>query len=300
MPQGSLALHGFELLPPTGWEVAGVSGHAGDGWLLLARQRTPVVRVAWRRRALAADAQRTLTNLGKDLQRRHGCGALAVRSQPHPDALAGTWDGTDGAWHAAVRASQGVTLTAVALVPAVPVADLMGTAQIHGADEAWPWRLHGLDVLLPPWWRLTGVQHFAGLVRALWQHQNPAQRRPDAVLVLRRLACASRVLAGTTRRIQPVSAGWDSSPSLKDWLTTGVDRRDTITRITTREDGVVHLVLTRPPAAWWWRWRGHQDQREVWGWIDEAADRLTVQEWRGSGEPLPCLNRQASAALVGA
>lgn len=269
METAVLALHGFALTHAMEWALAGTSGHTDRGWLLLARGRDPVVRVGWRRHTIKPVINRTLDNIGQELgrcvQRR-----IAVRTTLGEHQCAGAWDGDAGTWHGAVRwfPGEGLTLTALGLVPALPVEELLTTAAAWSEDAAWRWCCYGLDLGLPPWWRLAGIQQFAGLTRAVWQRHIRRRFRPDQVLALRRLACASRLLKGG---------------GLEGWVRQGLDRREQVLGLTTR-DGVLRLDAERPAADWWGRWRGRRDRHVLHAWVEESEDRLLLREWRGTGE----------------
>ena len=107
--------------------------------------------------------------------------------------------------------------------------------------------------------------------------------KANQVLVLRRLACAGRVLAGR---------------SLCEWLRGSLHNHEHADEIQ-HSDGTTELHCIRPGATFWRRVRGLREARHLLAWIDADADRLTIQEWTGSGLPLPCL-RQPSAPQGGA
>lgn len=279
-----VALHGWEFPLPGDAELAGTSGHARQGWMLLARGREPLARVAWRRHDATPDLDRSLDKAGEELCRRGGCQRLTVRRAVGDHQRQGEWDGPTGTWHAAVRYFPGtqLTLAVTALVPDLAVAELMAAAQAQAPDAPWRWCAYGLDADLPSWWRLVGMQAYAGLVRAVWDHRPQERFRADALVVLRRHACAARLLAGR----DPAA-----------WLAAGLDRPERI-EAQSVADEVVRLVVSRPAAIWWQRIRGRRDQRVLHAWQETEADRLVVQEWRGDGEPLPCLRRAAAEAMA--
>jgi hypothetical protein len=265
----ALALHGFAVTPPAGWELAGISGHAGRGWLLLASERTPVVRVSWHRHAARPDLDRSLAGLGRMWERHHRA-HLAVRTTPDEQQRSGEWDSTAGTWHAMVRwfPHAHLTITVAGLVPGVCGSELFAQAEARAEDQAWSWRCYGIDLELPPWWRLAGVQQYAGLTRALWHHRVGNRFRPDQVLVVRRLACASRLLAGG---------------DLETWVRAGLGRQVQIGRVV-RHQGEVRLEADQPATTWWRRWRGDRDRQVLHAWLEEEPDRLVLVEWRGEGE----------------
>jgi hypothetical protein len=179
-----------------------------------------------------------------------------------------------------VRVAGDVALTARALLPDtvadLPLTDLLAGADIQDAVRTtiWSWRMHGLVLDLPSAWRLRGLVHQAGLVRALWEHLPERGSRPDGLLVVRRLACADRLLAGGT-------------PG--DWLRRDLHAGDMMER-ESAADGRFHLTLQRLGATWWRRWRGQRERVELTAWCDEAG-RLVVVEQRGAEQP--CVVRGA-------
>jgi hypothetical protein len=285
-----IALHGLCCTLPAGCEVVATYGDWRRGHLVVAAGRLPRLALTWRRHRAAPDLQRTLTGAGRQLARGDVAGEPAGRSALGSDGLLGRWRSPDGDFHAGVRtlAAAGTTLVARQLRPGgeAEIRDLLGAAQAHGDAEPWPWRLYGLEADLPPWWRLEGVQQLAGLARAVWFHQPPGQARPDQVLVLRRLACAGRVLAGRT---------------LESWLRGGLARGETVHAVALHPGGdQLALATSLPARSWWSRLRGRRATRSLHAWIDAGDDRLTLQEWRGEprgGGPLPCLRRSAPAAI---
>lgn len=276
--QTQIAFQGIEMFVPEGCELGGTMGHERSGWVLITRDRQPCMRIVWRRHAATPDLDRTLERAGQELQKIGGCGRLAVRTTPDDYQRCGIWDGPDGAWHAAVRwcPTTHVTLAATALIADQDVAEIITTARIAGEADAWHWSMYGVDCELPAWWRLMGVQQYAGLTRAVWQHRPDGGVRTNQVLTMRRFACAHRMLAGH---------------DLETWMRDGLGARE---RCISGHiaDGIMRLEIEMPAALWWRRLRGGRDRRVLHGWVDDEHDRLFVQEWRGVGDPLPCLRRR--------
>jgi hypothetical protein len=281
-----ISLHGFTLVLPADWELSGLSGDTARGYIVLAWTfadrpgREAVVRVAWRRGA-AVDAQRTLLALGREFT---NCPRKPAHDEVVGTVRTGVWRNERGAWRAAVRVAGDVALTARVLLPDtvadLPLTDLLAGADIQDAVRTtiWSWRLHGLALDLPSAWRLRGLVHQAGLVRALWEHLPERGSRPDGLLVVRRLACADRLLAGGT-------------PG--DWLRRDLHAGDVVER-ESAAGGRFHLTLQRLGATWWRRWRGQRERVELTAWCDDAG-RLVVVEQRGAAERLPAATWPAVA-----
>jgi hypothetical protein len=272
-----VALHGFVIPLETGDEVVGTYGGWRRGHLLVAAGRQARLSISWARHAAAPDLSRTLRAAG----RRSGPGQVAglqvADEAIDGHARLGSWDSPQGAFHAAVRhlPAAGLTLVVRQLAPGGSAEMRTLIAAVHGvaSDQAAPWRIYGLDLELPPSWRLEGLQQLAGLVRAVWFRYPGRALRPDQLLVMRRLACASRLLA---------------SSSLGDWVRSGLSRREQLTG-SSEDGGLVHLSTTLPAGSWWRRLRGKSDRRELYAWTVAEGDRLVLQEWKGAADPLPCL-----------
>lgn len=287
MPESPLpilvAWQGLSLRLPAEWEVVGTYGDWRSGNLLLARGRSPVLRVSWSRRRERPDLARTLAKAAKRVARETGCAALPGHEAAGPEGGVVRCQGRSSEIAVGARhfSDVGVTVVWRQLAP-WSVAELAAMVRLSAAvgdDDPAEWRIHGLACTLPPWWRNQGVQALAGLSRAVWFRYPHGRRRPDQVLVLRRMACAQRVLAGR---------------SLEGWLRTTLHPDETATAHEL-DGGGVRLSCARPAANWWRRWRGRRDGREFHAWIDAAEDRLTVQEWTGGGDPPGCLRQGSSS-----
>ena len=78
----------------------------------------------------------------------------------------------------------------------------------------------------------------------------------------------------------------------------GLGRSEVVTAVEhVADDGLVRILTSIPARSWWGRVRGRRATRCLHAWIDDGADRLTMQEWTGEGEPLPCLRRSAMATI---
>ena len=161
---------------------------------------------------------------------------------------------------------------------------LLDRVLVHGDDQPCPWRIHGLKADLPPWWRLHALEYVPGLARAVFFHWPGGGHRRDQVLVLRRYACATRLLAGTTP---------------EQWLTCRLDPGEEVRQRGTTSDGIAWADgLTRGDTLWR-RLRRQRQHRRLHVWVEAEEDRLVVQEWKGTGEPLPPLRSARSLNDVG-
>ena len=277
----AVAIHGFRCPLPAGWEVVGTWGGWRKGHLVVAEGRQPRLSVTWRRHQAAPDLVRTLRGAGKRLERSHAAGTLVAHEAVGDDGRLGRWDSDGGAFHAATRyfPTAGLTLVVrqLAIGGSAIVRDAITGCTGWSEDAAWPWQIYDLDLTLPPQWRLEGIQQLVGLVRAVWFHLPPGAASPDQVLVMRRLACASRLLGNRT---------------LGAWLRAGLATGEQVEH-EHKTDGVVHMHGTAPASNWWRRWRGQRDERDFHAWIETPRDRLVMQEWKGRGPALPCLRPSA-------
>jgi hypothetical protein len=278
-----VAWQGLSLRLPSESEVAGTYGAWRSGYLLTAKERRPQLSVTWKRERLVPDLGRTLRQAVKRL-RKDAHGAQAVADEAAGDnGLLRRFTTTAGDRIVAARhfADAGMTVIWRQLGAMEPreLAESIRAAEALPVDAAWPWTIHGLDCTLPPWWRCEGVQALAGLSRGVWMRYERDRVSPDQVMVLRRMACANRVLGGR---------------SLADWLRASLHGKETVGE-TPRHDGVCELHCSAPALTLWGRLRGQRQERRLLAWVDAESDRLTVQEWTGRGAPLPCLRHQPSA-----
>jgi hypothetical protein len=276
-PPADVALHGIVVPLAPGYEVVGTYGGWRRGHLLVAEGRQARLSISWARHAAAPDLGRTLRAAGQRAAPGQVAGRQVAEEVLDAHARLGSWDGPQGAFHAAVRhlPAAGLTLVARQLSSAgsQEMRALIAAVRGVGPGQAAPWRIYGLDLELPPFWRLEGLQQLAGLVRGVWFRYPGRALRPDQLLVMRRLACASRLLG---------------SASLGDWVRSGLGRSEEVTG-GSDAGGVVHLATTLPAGSWWRRLRGRRERRELYAWTVPAGDRLVVQEWKGAADPLPCL-----------
>ncbi len=281
-----LALHGWACDLPPGAEPAATFGTWRSGQVLLSIDRKPLVGVSWERTALSPDEAKTLLKIAKRLRAEHGAPVAPSGGQSddltrHGGGIVAIAVATRaGLFRASLRRidTAGVTLIARDLSPeAVDHAGILASAEAWPVDAPWPWRIYGLDEVLPPWWRLESIEHVAGLVRALFFRFPPGRWRPGeqgrrerAVLVLRRWALAARVLAGKT-------------PA--EWLAGAIRSDETIEAV--RElppAGTIEATVRGPGATLWRRLRKQRDVRRFRLRFQPDIDRLTVAEFKGEGE----------------
>ncbi len=282
-----LALHGWACDLPPAAEPAATFGNWRAGQVLLAIDRRPLVGVSWERTAMPPDETKTLLKIARRLRAEHGIpvGGQSDDLTRHAGGIVAIAVPTRaGIFHASLRRCEGagVTLIARDLAPdAVDHTGFLSHAAAWPVDAPWPWRIYGLDEVLPPWWRLESIEHVAGLVRALFFRFPPGRWRPGvqgrrerAVLVLRRWALAARLLAGQA----PV-----------DWLAGAIRRDETIEAV--RElaaagavAGAIEATVRGPGATLWRRLRRQRDVRLFRLSLQADIDRLTVAEFKGEGE----------------
>ncbi|GDY13520.1 hypothetical protein LBMAG53_23980 [Planctomycetota bacterium] len=271
-----LALHGWRIPLPVEVEPVGIYGHWRNGHALLARGRQAVLAISWERTAITPDPQRTLNKITATIRRQERVGRAEIAA----DQRSASWTGPSGTWHAVFRQlpESGLVLVARQLVPATPddLRRMLAEAEGFAAATRWPWDVHGIAIELPAWWRLAGLHQVAGLARAVWFLQPPAKitadregMRTTAVLVARRYALASRILAGRS----PV-----------DWLRVSLRAQEHVTTEET-SSGVTLATVDGPGSTWWRRWRGRRETTRYRLTVDAAADRLLVLEFRGGGDP---------------
>lgn len=280
-----LALHGIGCPLPAGWEAVGSAGGWRRGQVLVAASDgPPLLAIGWERAAATAEPPRLLAALERRMRSELGCGERRACSAISGGLLA-RWAAPPGELCGGVRcvrpasaadAGPGVALVVRALAPAGVAAAhaALAGAWARAADQPTPLRIYGLDLELPPWWRLEGMQQLAGLVRALFLHH--PQGRLDRIagaLVLRRFACAGRVLAGRT-------------PA--EWIAEQLGRRETVLSSAV-VDGVTAVGTRRPAPGWWRRLAGASEGRSFHAWLEAGGDRLVLQEWYGTGTPVMCL-----------
>jgi hypothetical protein len=272
----SLAVHGIRLRCPSGWEIAGVYGGWRRGQLILSFQRQAILGVNWQRGRSAPDLPRSLRTIGRNIAKAERAQGEFSSQALGSDGLIGTWKFANGTCLLAAardfRRSE-TTLLLRQLAPFADLADIALAAETCGDSEATPWSMHGLAVTLPPWWRLEGMQHLAGLTRAVWCHYPNGRMRPDQVLVLRRLALASTLLAG-------------KGPEA--WIRSHLRRRETATTVSATAASC-HLVCRQPARNWLRRLFGRIDERHIHAVVEHGSDRLVIQEWKGDGQALGCL-----------
>jgi hypothetical protein len=267
-----VALHGWSLVLPPRWELVRTAGSWNRGHVVLADERGPLLNLSWERRSRTVDPQRTAAALAKRIRAIEG---RPVALEAHGGVAAGdtcwSWQGPDGRRQALLRTAPGLALV---LRQTLAAGDLRQLARgLTLAPEAGPvpWAAHGLEVSLPAGWRLEGLAHLVGLALGVWFLR--AGAGTQAVLTMRRVACASRILAGQ---------------ELGPWLRSQLGRRDEVLAEHMAADGTALLILQHRRSRWALLGRRPRP-RHVHAWVETDSDRLVVQEWTGEGSPLPCL-----------
>ena len=270
-----IAVHGIGQLVPHTWDVVATYGDWRRGQVLFAEDRRPRLSLSWQRHAAAPDLARTLRGAGKSIVADHPHSVPAGDEALGSDGLLARWSSPGAPVLAAVRRIGTATLVwrQLGADTPCPMRAIADSAWAVADDAPARWRVHGLELDLPAWWRLEGLSRVPGLARGAWAHRPGGSWRADQILVMRRLACASRILPGL-----------DPAPWLRQHLA-----RDEQIVAEESGDGAARLRLSRPGRTWWQRLRGQRATRELHAWVETAADRVVVQEWIGAGEPLPGL-----------
>ncbi|TVR15981.1 MAG: hypothetical protein EA401_02070 [Planctomycetota bacterium] len=279
----TLSLHGWRTQHPAHWDLVVNRGMWSEGFIVLADGRHGKVNITWQRLKRTPDLDKTLRRLDNRIAKDAGRGRFTLANI---DDIPGRgkfmrWVGSDGdVFGAIVRAtdapmifvlrdvepSDGRTLKRIALAC---------TGDLDDAPTRWI--MHGIDIDLPPYWRLEGLQNLVGMTRGVWMHYPDGGQKASDVLTLRRYAMASHLLDGT---------------SLEEWLVDHLNPKDfMLERRTDRTTGITTVDCEVQAKGWIRRLRGERDPRIYHAWLEPEMDRLMVQEWRGQGTPLPCLRR---------
>jgi hypothetical protein len=270
------------MLPP-GHGVALTAGTWARGRIVVTDRVSAPLVLGWERRGVTPEPARTSRALAARLGRDLGAGSMRIDGMDAGALVA--VHGRSGTGHGAWRhlPDAGAVLTVRQTGPGGPdpvrAAIAAATAVADGAAASWS--IHGLRADLPPWWRLQAVECVPGLSRGVWLLRRPGRLRTEAALVLRRWALAGRLLAG-----RPVA----------EWLRSVLDPGEAVIG-EEEHGGVVRLATRRAGPDWWSRLRGRRRERILWAWT-EAPDRLVVQEWAGTGEPVPPAAPPALPATV--
>lgn len=269
-------------LPP-GWEPVGMYGSWRKGQVIIAEDRRPRVAIAWERRAMTPVLERTANTVAKAHRRAVGASQVSPPEPCGPDGVVVRLVGGPTEIAIGVRrvaqAQATIVYRQLSPGPMVEFRRLIMATTAVADDEAATWSIHGLRVDLPPYWRTEGIQVLAGFVRGVWFHYPHGKERVDSVLILRRYACASHLLAGR---------------DLVTWLTSQAEKQE-VTTVHDTTATSAHLTLTGPGRTWWRRLRRRPQVRHLYAWVDSESDRLTVQETTGDGEPLAGLRARVGS-----
>jgi hypothetical protein len=275
-----LALHGWRTEHPADWDMVVNRGTWNEGYLVLADGRHARINITWERLKRTPDLDRTLRRLDSRIRKDAGKGRYTLSSIE--DLLDRgkfmRWVGPDGDVHGAIVRAQSAAV--VFVIRDLAPSDGLNVKRLALACDAYAdnletdWKLYHIDVTLPPWWRLEGLQNLVGLTRAVWMNYPGGDRGATDVLTIRRFAMAKHIL---------------SDHSLEEWLCSHMNSHDTITERSTDDSGITRAETRIKPKSWIRRFRGERDKRVFYAWREEEMDRLFVQEWKGTGEALPCL-----------
>lgn len=273
-----LAIHGIVSRIPGEWDVAINRGNRQAGYVVLVHRRHPLLNLTWDRRPRRPDIDKTLRSIARRLAKQ------AEARLDHTEALPGEgmlarFIAPKGAIHVAIfrpDAEEPGTMILRQLSPgtADSLRAVVAETRICRADEVTPWRLHEIAVDLPPTWRLQGIQQYPGLVRAVWFRVTSKPHRHDQVLVLRRFACAGRMLG---------------EADVASWVAKRLARGERIEEHRILPGPLWSARCSAPGGNWYKRIRRIRDRRLLHAWIEDDRDRLLLQEWKGVGEPLPPL-----------
>ncbi|TVR49272.1 MAG: hypothetical protein EA402_00130 [Planctomycetota bacterium] len=273
-------MHGWSCEHPAHWDVVVNKGQWSEGFIVLADGRHGKINLTWQRLRRTPDLDKTLRRLDQRISRDAGRGRFTLTTIddiPQRGKYM-RWVGRDGdVFGAILRAVEAPVIFVLRDVePSDGLALKRMALSCQAQDDALPtrWTLHGIDVELPPWWRLEGLQNLVGLTRAVWMHYPDGGHKAADVLTLRRFAMASHLL---------------KEQSMAEWLMGHLNPRDHIAEREVSEDGITKVVTEVTPNSWIRRLRGEKDPRIFHAWHEPELDRLVVQEWRGRGNPLPCL-----------
>jgi hypothetical protein len=237
-----------------------------------------LLNLTWNRRERSPDFNKTIRGITKRMVRDAGAACEGTEAVAPAGVLA-RYSCDQGQFSAAIfrpDPDEPVTLILRQLSPGSSdqLRDVIRNTRVYHADETIPWRLHGLKADLAPAWRLQGIQQFTGLVRGVWFRGTGKLHRHDQALVMRRYACAERMLAGQ---------------DFTTWVSERLGKGEALLSHRVDADGVWRGVCSVPPDNWLKRWRGKKDARYLDAWIEAETDRLVIQEWKGIGtaiEPL--------------
>jgi hypothetical protein len=277
----TLALHGWQTEVPEDWDVVVNRGSWREGYVVLAHGRHGTCNLTWERRSRTPNLDKTL--MGLDRRMRKESKNRNPLQMAHHDGLAGhgrwgCWVGPLGDLYGGIvhREDQGITFILRDVEPS-DGHDLRRVALgCNAGKDGDPsrWTLHGIDVTLPPWWRLEGLQNLVGMVRGVWFRYPDGGTRSDGVCSIRRFAMAERLLNGD---------------SVEQFLVDRMNPKDNLAERFTDGDGTTKVTVETPLPGWFNWLRGQRGPRIFWAWRDREWDRLTVQEWRGRRNPLECL-----------
>lgn len=277
-----IAVHGWSMIVPREWEPVQVKGSWESGNCLLVHDREGRLSLTWERKARTPNLDKTLSAVDRQIQReRNDKPAIIAREAYGSDGLMARWAGPDEEILAAIHHLRDSQTTFIVRQlsggPQDTFRGILDSLKIFTDGATVQWRLHGVEVDLPPAWRLTNIQHTIGAIRTIWFKYRGTSSKIESVLTLRRYACASRLLHNST-------------PA--DWLRRHMGKRERITgERSIGQWDTIEIDIEAPATTWWERLWGKKSQRRYHLWVEPKADRFVIQEWRGKGSPLQCLRR---------
>lgn len=270
-----LGIHGIECRIPGEWDVAINRGDRRSGYVVLVYRRRPLLNITWDRRPRRPDIQKTLRGIVKRMKKQ-GDARLEKTEALAGNGLLARFTGPEGSFHVAIfqpDAEQATTMIMRQLSPGTDaeLRSQVAGVTVHDASGLFPWRLHEIAVDLPPAWLLQGIQQYPGLVRAVWFRATGKAHRHDQVLVLRRFACAGRMLGDL---------------DVRTWIQQRLAKHERMESTELLPGPVLYADCSTPASNWYKRIRRIRDRRLLHAWIEDDHDRLLIQEWKGVGTPL--------------
>lgn len=284
-----LAMHGFACLVPTDWDLVVNKGDHRGGYLVLSAGHVPQLNLTWDRQPKTPDFRRSLASMARKLQKEDRSTMDRADELPGGRGLMARFQAADGLRHVVFLRPDPDLAWVLVLRQLVPgsnevIRQVADSCRVYPRDaERTPWRFYQLAVDLHGFWQLTGVHHLVGMTRALWFHRPDPRKRPDGALVMRRYALAERILHGK---------------ALDDWVAEHLRRRERLVESQIANDGTF-VGIADAPGTWFQRLRGQPDRRHLCAWIDQAHDRLVLQEFKGHCQPLPVLRYPGDLKDVG-
>jgi hypothetical protein len=265
--------HGIAIQVPASWDLVAQQGQRQDGAWRFADDQRPALQLTWSsRRGDPTKTLRTATRTigqsnGMTIRHQEACGENGILAEMmHPDH-------PEQRLHVAVTQLGAVWVVWRQITPGSRDEFLhsIQTAQAFDVATTVPWRLYQMGLDLRGSWRLQGIRHGAGSLRAVWfAYENPKKSTEvSGTLTLRRWARADYLLQMT-------------SNDLTMWVRTNLPKDERFERMEwDAQAGVVHGRTWRRRDGWLNRWRDRRDPVDWLAFVDEDKDRLHVIECIG-------------------